>query len=190
MGIKRDFDHSEPEPMMFQRQLEHNLGNHDFEMALMEVRTYDIKKWCNYFQANGLKLQQCGKAVTDISEELLESVRRSQRDQDSHGIPAMRYHDQMLGCQRKLDDAFSNVKHFMAQQQQLLDDAKHHHFKARDGKPGYHDDEHWQQDKDQFTNGPDQKKIRRGVSSSTFIPYEVLLIKVAESRTTRTLPQL
>ena len=50
MGIKRDFDHSEPEPMMFQRQLEHNLGNHDFEMALMEVSTHDIMKWCNRFK--------------------------------------------------------------------------------------------------------------------------------------------
>lgn len=37
-GIKRDLENGEPEPsMMFQKTLQHNLRNHDFEMALSEV---------------------------------------------------------------------------------------------------------------------------------------------------------
>ena len=161
MGVKRDFEHGEPEPsMMFQRQLEHNLGNHDFEMALGEVSSDESP---NLLIANGSKLQQCGKDVSKISEEILETVRRYQREPDSQGMPAMRYHDQMLGCQRKLDEAFQNVKHFMAQQQRQLD--LHHDMKARSGKvDAYGEDEHWPMDKDQNFNGPDQKKIRRGVS--------------------------
>lgn len=159
MGIKRDFEHGEPEPsMMFQRQLEHNLGNHDFEMALGEVSPSNIS---SLLIANLSKLQQCGMDVSKISEDILETVRRYQREPDAQGMPAMRYHDQMLGCQRKLDEAFSNVKHFMAQQQRQLD---LHHEKARSGKgEGYGEDERWAMDKDQSFNGPDQKKIRRGV---------------------------
>ena len=39
-GIKRDLENGEPEPsMMFQKTLQHNLRNHDFEMALSEVRS-------------------------------------------------------------------------------------------------------------------------------------------------------
>lgn len=37
-GVKRDLENGEPEPsMMFQKTLQHNLRNHDFEMALGEV---------------------------------------------------------------------------------------------------------------------------------------------------------
>ena len=106
--------------------------------------------------------------VSRISEEILETVRRYRNEPDAQGMPAMKYHDQMLGCQRKLDDAFTQVKHFMAQQQRQMED--HHSMKARGGKgEGYGDDEHWGMDKDQNFNGPDQKKIRRGVS---YIHYD------------------
>lgn len=127
--------------------------------------------------------------VSRISEELLETVRRYRGEPDTHGMPAMKYHDQMLGCQRKLEEAFSQVKHFMAQQQQQLD--RHHDMKARNGKgEGYGDDEHWSMDKDQNFNGPDQKKIRRGVSYFHNLSRDSLLTETAESRTTGTLPQL
>lgn len=85
----------------------------------------------------------------------------------------MRFHDPMLGCQRKLDEAFLNVKHFMAQQQRLLDD---HRQRNQNGGPGPEyggEEEQWGTDKEQGFSGPDPKKIRRGVSS---IPTYVLVV--------------
>lgn len=110
------------------------------------------------------QLQQCGAEVSKISEDILDTVRRYQRDPDVQGIPVMRYHDAMLGCQRKLDEAFHNVKHFMAQQQRQLDD---HRLRNQNGKGADYggEDEHWGVDKDQGFHGPDAKKIRRGVST-------------------------
>jgi len=76
----------------------------------------------------------------------------------------MRYHDAMLGCQRKLEEAFHNVKHFMAQQQRQLDD---HRLRNQNGKGAdYGDDDQWGMDKDQGFHGPDAKRIRRSVSVS------------------------
>ncbi|KFY77878.1 hypothetical protein V499_02833 [Pseudogymnoascus sp. VKM F-103] len=144
-GIKRDLENGEPEPsMMFQKTLQHNLRNHDFEMALSE-------------------LQQCGTEISKISEDILDTMRRSQRDPDAQGIPVMRFHDPMLGCQRKLDEAFHNVKQYMAQQQRILDD---HRQRNQNGGPGPEyggEEEQWGVDKEQgFSGGPDPKKIRRG----------------------------
>lgn len=93
-------------------------------------------------------------------------MRRSQRDPDAQGIPVMRFHDPMLGCQRKLEEAFHNVKHFMAQQQRLLDDHRQRNQNGGNGGgPEYGgEDEQWGGDKEQGFSGPDPKKIRRGVS--------------------------
>ncbi|OBT49909.1 hypothetical protein VE04_09759 [Pseudogymnoascus sp. 24MN13] len=144
-GIKRDLENGEPEPsMMFQKTLQHNLRNHDFEMALSE-------------------LQQCGTEISKISEDILDTMRRSQRDPDALGVRVMRFHDPMLGCQRKLDEAFHNVKQYMAQQQRILDD---HRQRNQNGGPGPEyggEEEQWGVDKEQgFSGGPDPKKIRRG----------------------------
>lgn len=135
--------------MMFQKQLRHNLGNHDFEMALGE-------------------LQQCGGEVQKIADDLLDTVRRYQNNPDMHGIPVMRYHDSLLGCQRKIEEAFTNVKGFMAQQQRQLDD---HRMRNEDKRADYGDEESWGMDKDQgFHGGSDAKKIRRGVSVAKSSP--------------------
>ena len=93
-------------------------------------------------------------------------MRRSQRDPDAQGIPVMRFHDPMLGCQRKLDEAFHNVKHFMAQQQRLLDDHRQRNQNGGGGQEYGAEDEQWGADKEQGFSGPDPKKIRRGVSFS------------------------
>lgn len=92
-------------------------------------------------------------------------MRRSQRDPDAQGIPVMRFHDPMLGCQRKLDEAFHNVKHFMAQQQRLLDDHRQRNQSSSGGPEYGAEDEQWGVDKEPGFSGPDPKKIRRGVSS-------------------------
>ncbi|KFY19514.1 hypothetical protein V493_07927 [Pseudogymnoascus sp. VKM F-4281 (FW-2241)] len=151
-GIKRELENGEPEPsMMFQKTLQNNLRNHDFEMALSE-------------------LQQCGTEISKISEDILDTMRRSQRDPDAQGIPVMRFHDPMLGCQRKLEEAFHNVKHFMAQQQRLLDDHRQRNQNGSTGSsnggnggPEYGaEGEQWGADKEPGFSGPDPKKIRRG----------------------------
>jgi hypothetical protein len=152
--------------MMFQKTLQHNLRNHDFEMALSEVRSPDtlIPKP----KLTTQQLQQCGTEISKISEDILDTMRRSQRDPDAQGIPVMRFHDPMLGCQRKLDEAFHNVKHFMAQQQRLLDDHRQRNQNGGNGGNGGPEyggeDEQWGVDREQGLAGPDPKKIRRGVS--------------------------
>lgn len=113
------------------------------------------------------QLRQCGAEVCKISDDILDTVRQHQHEPDVPGIPAMRYHDAMLGCQRKLDEAFHNVKHFMAQQQRQLDD---HRLLVQNGKGAeYGDDEQWGTDKEQSFHGPDTKRSRRGVSVSRCI---------------------
>ena len=99
---------------------------------------------------------------------MLETVRRYQRDPNGQGIPVMRYHDSMLGCQRKVEETFHNLKHFMAQQQRQLDD---HRQRNQNGtSPEYGgENEQWGVDKDPGFSGPDPKKIRRGVSQN-FLP--------------------
>ncbi len=148
MGMKREFEQPEP-PMMFKKRLEHDLSNHDFEMALGE-------------------LSQCGRDVVKISEDILDTVKHYQRDPDTHGMPAMRYHDAVLGCQRKLEDAFNNVMQRMAKQQQQLEDSNR--MKSLDGTGDY-DRDHFDNKDQSFHNGPDAKKIRRGVSYS-FSPFK------------------
>jgi hypothetical protein len=139
--LKGDPESEEDPTMVFQKTLQQNLGNHDFEIALRE-------------------LQQCGAEVCKISDDILDTVRQHQHEPDVPGIPAMRYHDAMLGCQRKLDEAFHNVKHFMAQQQRQLDD---HRLRAQNGKGAeYGDDDQWGTDKEQSFHGPDTKRSRRG----------------------------
>lgn len=156
--------------MMFQKTLQHNLRNHDFEMALGEVSSPSFQPLILENQLlTWSQLQQCGTEISKISEDILDTMRRSQRDPDAQGIPVMRFHDPMLGCQRKLEEAFHNVKHFMAQQQRLLDDHRQRNQNGGNGSgPEYGgEDEQWGPDKEQGFSGPDPKKIRRGVS---FVP--------------------
>ena len=141
MGLKRDVDHEEP--MFFQKQLSQNLGNHDFEIALRELGQYGVE-------------------TSKLTDDILDTVRRHQREFDGRGIPAMRYHDALLGLQRKIEESFQNVKLFMAQQQKQAEDER---MRGDDKRGEYGDDDRWGIDKDpSFHGGSDAKKIRRGVS--------------------------
>lgn len=119
-------------------------------------------------------------------------MRRSQRDPDAQGIPVMRFHDPMLGCQRKLEGAFHNVKHFMAQQQRLLDDHRQRNQNGSTGSsnggnggPEYcAEDEQWGVDKEPGFSGPDPKKIRRGVSSASCLKWWDVKLTILLARCT------
>jgi predicted Fe-S protein YdhL (DUF1289 family) len=106
-------------------------------------------------------LQQCGSDIGRISADILDTVKHYQRDPDVRGVPVMKYHDQLLGCQRKVEECFSHVKYFMAQQQRVLDDFQH---RNPNGKGADYDErDQWMVEKDHsYSGGPDSKKMRRG----------------------------
>lgn len=107
------------------------------------------------------QLKDCGNQISKISEDILDTVQRYQRsDPDLQGVPSMRYHDSMLGCQRRVEDAFQTVKYFMAQQQHALDDQRSRNMNGKSSDFGG-EDEGWGQERDQGF-GSDAKK-RRGV---------------------------
>jgi hypothetical protein len=73
----------------------------------------------------------------------------------------MRYHDVVLGVQRKVEDAFQNVKYFMAQQQHVIEDQR---MRSQNSKgTDYGDEDQWGSEKDTGFHGGHQDKKRRGV---------------------------
>ncbi|KFY19300.1 hypothetical protein V491_04504, partial [Pseudogymnoascus sp. VKM F-3775] len=91
-----------------------------------------------YVSGAGVNRESSGLNDVKDAEEVIEECHcgRSQRDPDAQGIPVMRFHDPMLGCQRKLEEAFTVLRTLRNLRRAGIKDALHQMQHIGDTKAG------------------------------------------------------